>query len=239
MPSHPPLLDLRCYHVCYHARSSAAPVSQSGPLPVEPPTPMLTSVAPGRRGPFDDPVARRTSTTPTGPHKASPTRVRCTPCPNRSTIRSRSVAWTYDDVNAWAGPQRVTTCGFTWPDDIFGKRNPVGHTRPPGWNAPHRRASPVVSGTSIGRPHLPDLMFTAGQIAAALGPDDWPSAQTAIGDHSQRRTVCHPSPLKPHGSPLVHRCSTMARSGRRIGPNPATCPLISLATLAGRLVTDG
>jgi thioredoxin reductase/SAM-dependent methyltransferase len=27
--------------------------------------------------------------------------------------------------------------------------------------------------TSIGRPHLPDLMFTADQIAAVLDPDDW------------------------------------------------------------------
>ena len=27
--------------------------------------------------------------------------------------------------------------------------------------------------TSIGRPHLPDLMFTAEQVAATLDPDDW------------------------------------------------------------------
>jgi SAM-dependent methyltransferase len=27
--------------------------------------------------------------------------------------------------------------------------------------------------TSIGRPHLPELMFTADQVAAVLDPDDW------------------------------------------------------------------
>lgn len=40
--------------------------------------------------------------------------------------------------------------------------------------------------TSIGRPNLPDLFFTADQIAAALDPDDW---QVIIAAAPERETL--------------------------------------------------
>lgn len=40
--------------------------------------------------------------------------------------------------------------------------------------------------TSIGRPNLPDLMFTADQIAAALSPDDW---HTIVATAPERQAV--------------------------------------------------
>jgi hypothetical protein len=40
--------------------------------------------------------------------------------------------------------------------------------------------------TSVGRPNLPDLFFTADQVAAALDPDDW---QVIVAAAPERQTI--------------------------------------------------
>ena len=50
--------------------------------------------------------------------------------------------------------------------------------------------------TTVGRPNLPDLFFTAEEVAAALHPDDW---QIIVAAAPERQT------LDPDGQPVTTR----------------------------------
>ena len=60
--------------------------------------------------------------------------------------------------------------------------------------------------TSMGRPHLPDLMFTAEQIAATLDPDDW---HIVVAGAPQRQTV------DPEGRTITIRDAVLHAIRRR------------------------
>jgi len=60
--------------------------------------------------------------------------------------------------------------------------------------------------TSVGRPNLPDFLFTADQIAAALEPDDW---QIIVAAAPERQT------LDPDGRPVRIRDAVMHAVRRR------------------------
>jgi trans-aconitate methyltransferase len=54
--------------------------------------------------------------------------------------------------------------------------------------------------TTVGRPNLPDLFFTAEEVAAALHPDDW---QIIVAAAPERQT------LDPDGHPVTIRDAVM------------------------------
>jgi len=54
--------------------------------------------------------------------------------------------------------------------------------------------------TTVGRPNLPDLFFTAEEVAAALHPDDW---QIIVAAAPERQT------LDPDGQPVTIRDAVM------------------------------
>jgi len=54
--------------------------------------------------------------------------------------------------------------------------------------------------TSMGRPNLPDLFYTADEVAAILDPDNW---QVVVAAAPERQT------LDPHGQPVTIRDAVM------------------------------
>jgi len=60
--------------------------------------------------------------------------------------------------------------------------------------------------TSVGRPNLPDFLFTEDQIAAALEPDDW---QIIVAAAPERQT------LDPDGRPVTIRDAVLRAQRRK------------------------
>ena len=54
--------------------------------------------------------------------------------------------------------------------------------------------------TTVGRPNIPDLFFTAEEVAAALQPDDW---QVIVAAAPERQL------LDPDGQPVTIRDAVM------------------------------
>ena len=65
---------------------------------------------------------------------------------------------------------------------------------------------PSDLGTSIGRPHHPELMFTAEQVAATLDPDEWTITVAAAPVREA---------LNPDGEPVTIRDAVLQATRRR------------------------